>query len=85
MLVRYYDEFQKIKHNLKIAAVFSYGTNEDLEDKEEHSRDQLERIIKDYNDMFDTNFSTDTYAGYNKDIANRLKIKKLPQIGRAHV
>ncbi len=80
MLVRYYDEFKKIKHNLKIAAVFSYGTNEDLEDKEEHSRDQLERIIKDYNEMFDTNFSTDTYASYNKDIANRLKIKKLSQI-----
>lgn len=80
MLVKYYDAFKAIDHNFKIGAVFSYGTNEDLEDKEEHSRDQLERIIKDYNEMFDTNFSTETYAAYNKDIANRLKIKKLPQL-----
>ena len=41
MLIKYYDEFKKIKHNLKIAAIFSYGTNEDLEDKTEHSRDSF--------------------------------------------
>ena len=33
MLMKYYDEFKKIDHNLNIAAVFSFGTNEDLEDK----------------------------------------------------
>ena len=80
MLARYYDEFKKIDHNMKIAAIFSYGTNEDLENKEEHSRDTLERIIKDYNQMFDTNFSTDTYAAYNADISQRMKVKKSPEI-----
>lgn len=80
MLVKYYDEFKKIKHNLKIAAVFSFGANEDLGDKDEHSRDQLERIIKDYNEMFDTNFSTDTFAAYDKDIQRRLQLKKIPEI-----
>lgn len=80
MLVRYYDKFKSIEHNLKIGAVFSYGANENIEMKVEHSRDQLERIIKDYNKMFDTNFSVDDYQGYNKDIQNRLKIKKLPQL-----
>ena len=80
MLVKYYDKFKQIKHDLKIAGVFSFGTNEDLEDKEEHSRDQLERIINDYNKMFGTNFSTATYDSYNRDIANRLKTKKMPQI-----
>ena len=80
MLVRYYDEFKKIKHNLKIAAVFSYGANEDLDGKEEHSRDQLERIIADYNAMFDTNFSTETFAAYDKDVQRRLQQKKIPEI-----
>ena len=80
MLVKYYDEFKKIKHNLKIAAVFSFGANEDLEGKDEHSRDQLERIIKDYNEMFDTNFSTDTFSAYDKDIQRRLQFKKIPEI-----
>ena len=80
MLIKYYDEFKKINSKYKIAAVFSYGTNEDLENKVEHSRDQLERIIKDYNEMFDTNYSTDTFDGYNKDISKRLQIKNVPQI-----
>lgn len=80
MLVKYYDEFKKINHNMKIAAVFSYGTNEDLENKMEHSRDQLERIMGDYNKMFDTNYSTDTFAAYNADISKRLKVKKVPEI-----
>lgn len=80
MLVKYYDEFKKINHNMKIAAVFSYGTNEDLENKVEHSRDQLERIMGDYNKMFDTNYSTDTFAAYNADISKRLKVKKVPEI-----
>lgn len=80
MLVKYYDEFKKIKHNLKIAAVFSFGANEDLDDKDEHSRDQLERIIQDYNAMFETNFSTDTFSAYDKDIQRRLQLKKIPEI-----
>lgn len=80
MLVKYYDEFKKINHNMKIAAVFSYGTNEDMEDKVEHSRDQLERIIADYNKMFDTGFSTDTFAAYNADVSKRLKVTKIPEI-----
>lgn len=80
MLVKYYDEFKKIKHNMKIAAVFSFGANEDLDEKDEHSRDQLERIISDYNKMIDTNFSTDTFSAYDKDIQRRLQLKKIPEI-----
>ena len=80
MLMKYYDEFKKINHTMKIAAIFSYGTNEDLENKEEHSRDSLQRIMDDYNEMFDTGFTTDTYAAYNADISKRLKVKKVPEI-----
>lgn len=80
VLVKYYDEFKKIDHSLKIGAVFSYNANENIENKLEHSRDQLERIIKDYNRIFDTNFSVETFSAYNRDISNRLKKKNIPQL-----
>lgn len=79
-LAKYYDKIKSLNSDLKIAAVFSYGENEDLESRDEHSKDILARIIEDYNREFDTNFSLDTFAAYNKDIANRLKIKKSPKI-----
>ena len=79
-LAKYYDKIKSLNSDLKIAAVFSYGENEDLEGKDEHSKDILARIIDDYNKEFDTNFSLETFAVYNKDIANRLKIKKSPKI-----
>jgi type I restriction enzyme, R subunit len=34
-------------------------------------------MIKDYNGTFGTNFSTDTFDGYYKDIANKVKEKKI--------
>lgn len=79
-LAKYYDKIKSLNSDLKIAAVFSYGENEDLEGKDEHSKDILARIIDDYNKEFDTNFSLETFAAYNKDITNRLKIKKSPKI-----
>lgn len=36
----------------------------------------MERIIKDYNQTFSTNFSTDTFHAYHKDISDRVKGKK---------
>lgn len=79
-LIKYYDIFKMIKHDLNIGVIFSYGQNEDGEGKSEHSRDALERIIKDYNQMYDTNFSTDTFAAYHKDISDRVKGKKTKQL-----
>ncbi|TVZ84345.1 type I restriction enzyme R subunit [Aeribacillus composti] len=73
MLVKYYDTFKKIDHDLKIAAIFTYGANEESEGKDEHSRDCLERIIADYNKMFGTNFSTDTFDSYFKDVSKKVK------------
>lgn len=79
-LIKYYDIFKKIDHDLNIAAIFSYGANEDGEGKEEHSRDALERIIGDYNKTYDTNYSTDTFTAYHKDISDRVKGKKTNQL-----
>ena len=77
MLVKYYDAFKKIDHDLKIAAIFSFGANEDLEGKDEHSRDSLERIIADYNKTFDCNYSTDTFQGYFSDVSKKVKSAKI--------
>ncbi|MCK0138929.1 type I restriction endonuclease subunit R [Aliiroseovarius sp. F47248L] len=42
-----------------------------------HSRDKLDEYIDDYNSMFGTNFSTDNFYGYYKDIGKRVKAKQL--------
>ena len=80
MLIKYYKIFQSINHDLNISAIFSYGANEDYEGHDEHSRDALERIIGDYNEMYNTNFSTDTFSAYHKDISDRVKGKKTKQL-----
>ena len=77
MLVKYYDAFKNIDHDLKITGIFSFGANEDLEGKDEHSRDSLERIITDYNKMFDCNYSTDTFQGYFSDVSKKVKSAKI--------
>ena len=75
-LVKYYNIFKAINHDLTISGIFSFGANEDYEEHDEHSRDSLEQIIDDYNQTFSTNFSTDTFAAYHKDISDRVKGKK---------
>lgn len=77
MLVKYYDKFKELDHDLKITGIFSFGANEDLEGKDEHSRDSLERIITDYNEMFDTNYSTDTFSSYFADVSKKVKSAKI--------
>lgn len=73
MLIKYYELFKQAEHPFKITGIFSYEANEDSEGKEEHSRDSLERIITDYNEIYDTNFSTDTYSSYFSDISKGVK------------
>lgn len=73
MLVKYYDIFKTIDNDLKISAIFTYGANEDAEERDEHSRDSLERIITDYNKTFNKNYSTDTFEGYFKDVSKKVK------------
>lgn len=77
MLIKYYDKFKELDHDLKIAGIFSFGANEDLEGKDEHSRDSLERIITDYNKIFDTNYSTDTFSSYFADVSKKVKSAKI--------
>jgi len=85
VLTEYYEFFRRKKeegkHNLKVATIFSYGTNEEDKDADgmldedvqleifdinKHSRDKLESYMGDYNKMFDTSYTTkDSKSFYN--------------------
>ncbi|WP_404406433.1 type I restriction endonuclease subunit R [Jeotgalibacillus malaysiensis] len=71
--IKYYDAFKKLNTSLKVASIFTYGTNEESVENQEHSRHSLERIIKDYNAEFGTNFSTDTFSSYFADVSKKVK------------
>ena len=77
---------------LKIAIIYSYGVNEDeidgIIDEEnpentarldQPSRDFLEAAIQDYNQMFNTNFSTegDGFQNYYRELSLRMKNKEI--------
>lgn len=73
LLIKYYDAFKNINHDLKIGAIFTYGANEDLDKNPEHSRETLDRIISDYNKMYKTNFSSNNFDSYFRDICKKIK------------
>jgi len=85
----YYKEFKRLndaapdEKKLRIAAIFTYQANEDMDEEEgqdDHSQELLDACIKDYNDMFGTSFALDTFDAYRKDIQKRLKQKEEPQV-----
>ena len=73
LLIKYYEAFKNLNHDLKIGAIFTYGANEDLDHQEEHSREVLDRYMDDYNKMFKTNFNTHNFDAYFRDICKRIK------------
>ncbi|SDE79231.1 type I restriction enzyme, R subunit [Priestia aryabhattai B8W22] len=72
-LIKYYDIFKMKDHNLKIAAIYSFGANEESDGTEEHSREALDRMIAEYNKMYGTDFSTNTWDRYFSDISKKMK------------
>lgn len=56
---------------LRIATIFSYDDNADFDIK--HPREELEELIKDYNKIFATNFSTQNLDGYRHHISKSMK------------
>jgi len=77
---------------IRIATIFSYGANEEEADGildeensedtsalDQTSRDFLDGAIRDYNEMFHTNYSTDgdKFQNYYKDVSLRMKNKEL--------
>ena len=78
MLMKYYDRFREKReageHDLRIATIFSYGTNEEDPDEytgeipdfdlgedgrvNKHSRDKMEEYTGHYNEQYNTNYTT---------------------------
>lgn len=76
VLNKYYEIFKNKNPDLKIATIYSYGANEELIN-EKHQRDLLENQIKNYNKMFGTNYSTDSFNEYYVDVSKRSKNKQI--------
>ena len=92
VLKRYYTLFKtKRSADFKIATIFTYQANEDESGDmldidlfagegsagNQHSRDFLERCIQDYNKLYATNFSTDRFYDYYRDLQKRIKNKEV--------
>lgn len=82
LLIKYYNQFKKLKeegkHNLKIATIFSWNPNEETPDTQvAHSREMLDNFMSDYNQMFGSDYTTDTFSKYYFNIADRVKNKEI--------
>lgn len=81
-----------LTRKMRVATIFSYGANEEETDGildeensedtsalDQNSRDFLEAAIRDYNEMFHTNYDTssDKFQNYYKDVSLRMKNKEL--------
>ena len=73
---KYYKLFKEKNHDLKIATIFTYNVNEDSAEKD-LSQDLLDSYMADYNEMFDTNFTTDDFKGYHADVSKRMKNREI--------
>lgn len=81
-LHRYY-EYMKANNpqGKKIAAIFTYEANEDMDEgQDKHSVEYLQECMDDYNAMFGTAYDISMFDAYRKDISKRMKQKELPQI-----
>lgn len=61
------------------SGILDEENSEDTSALDQSSRDFLDRAIKDYNEMFHTNYSTDSdkFQNYYKDVSLRMKNKEL--------
>ena len=94
----YYMEFMRqmealpANKRLRMATIFSYAPNEDVDDcgdteenndstdgLDQGSRDFLEKAIADYNKMFNTNYDTsaEKFPNYYKDVSLRMKNREI--------
>ncbi|AIY04505.1 type I restriction endonuclease subunit R [Planococcus sp. PAMC 21323] len=71
--IKYYDAFKKIDSGMKITSIFSFGTNEESVEGEEHSRHSLERIMEDFNQEFGSNHTTENFSSYFADVSKKVK------------
>ncbi|PNZ70604.1 type I restriction endonuclease subunit R [Staphylococcus croceilyticus] len=79
MAIKYYKIFKQLKeegkHDLNISTIFTYQANEDSKNQTNdiHTKEELEKIMADYNGTFDKNYSLDSFDGFFNDISKRVK------------
>ena len=73
----YYNMFKQKKHDLKIATIYSFEANPEIKEDKIAPREALEEQIRDYNKMFGTSYSTDTFQAYYQDVSKKSKERKI--------
>ena len=71
------EKINKRNIDFKVATIFTFPANEDLDDNEKHSQELLNKYITDYNKMFGTNFDTETIGEYHRDVCKRMKSREI--------
>jgi type I restriction enzyme R subunit len=92
VLKKYYKLLKEKKpKDFSVATIFTYKANEDESSDildvdifgsensavNQHSRDFLDSCIKDYNKLYSTNFSTNHFYDYYRDLQKRIKNKEV--------
>ena len=75
-MIKMFEQFnneQIINDICKEYVIENYTINEDGTLDTEHSRDALERMIDDYNRMFDKGYDTKTFQAYFTDVSKKVK------------
>lgn len=88
MLIDYYKIFKELDPKIRIGAVFTYAANESQDDEmtgmgtgtymteSVGTADDLQYIMNDYNEMYETSFSLENFRAYYDDVNLRLKKKR---------
>lgn len=76
-VIEYYDLFKEMNHDLKVSAIFSYETNQDLSGDKVHDRESMDRIMSDFNKTFKTSHSTEEYKLFRSDIDKKIRTGQL--------
>lgn len=70
--IRYYNQFKEMETDLTVATIFTWDPNGKPDENGMIPRDSLEQSIKEYNNVFNTEYSTDSYDKYFSDVSDRL-------------
>lgn len=76
-LLKYYQAFKDYNNDLRVAAIFSFTQNEDIEDKDISTMDSMQLVMNDYNNLYGTDYNTSNYHAYNVNVSKRMKSKEI--------
>jgi type I restriction enzyme R subunit len=86
ILIRYYKIFKELNPKIRIGSVFTYAANGSQDDvqtgmnqgfsSDTVDADELQAIMNDYNQMFETAFTTENFRAYYDDVNLRMKKKR---------